>query len=443
MAEGNDRNQKTSWLFQQAEQEVKDAQKALKQAETSQAKNAARRLLQEAQDRLKSLRKAEQAYREANRGARQAAESVAEAEAAVKAAAETPDPQDDIEAAAALRDAQRREERRTTARDEAQQGRRDTRQEAAASFYEDLGPFAAEIIKEYPQLRELFRRAVEEGWQPDKFQQEMFSPNRPWSEWISKKGQYWQTGFKLQYQTSTTTAAWDEKLKEAGRIIQAAAKDAGVSLSPEQLARLSQRYWYSEWQANPDALVSWMQQRATNPNQELVTDESGAPVVAPSLDSKITELADLAESYGLSIDKAVLTDWARKILDPMVNTNKSEDARFLQWIVGESKSRYGTYADQIDENTNLRQLTGTYTSTLARLLEMNPADLKLDENNMDPLLKKALTNINLETGLPERVPLWKFEQMVRQDDRWQLTDNARQTYMNAGTGFLRALGFVG
>lgn len=442
MAE-EDKGGKTSWVITQAEQEVKDAERALRQAETRQKKTEARRILDEARNRLKDLRASDRALREANRGVRQAEKSVAEAEAAVAAAAKTPDPQDDVEAARSLEQAKAREGRRQETQTDAREQRQETRIEAKTAFYEDLGPFAAEIIKEFPQLQQLFQRAVEEGWAPDKFRTEMFSPNRPWSEWISKKGSYWATGFKLQYEISQTPAAWNEKLTEARRVIQAAAKEAGVVLSEEQLTRLSRRYWYSEWQANPATLVSWMQARAKEPGQELETTETGVPLTPAGRQAKLAELADLAESYGLTLTNEVLNTWADKILDPMVNTNKSEDAKFLQYLVGESRSKYGIYADQIDERTSLRQLSGAYVSSLSRILEMNPTDLRLDENTMDPLLKKALTNINPQTGKPERIPLWQFEQMVRQDERWQYTDNARDSYMSAGTRFAQALGLAG
>jgi hypothetical protein len=39
------------------------------------------------------------------------------------------------------------------------------------------------------------------------------------------------------------------------------------------------------------------------------------------------------------------------------------------------------------------------------------------------------------------LPLYEFEKMVRDDPRWQKTDNAYQLYTRAGTNLLQMFGF--
>ena len=55
----------------------------------------------------------------------------------------------------------------------------------------------------------------------------------------------------------------------------------------------------------------------------------------------------------------------------------------------------------------------------------------------EPLLRKALQYT--QDGKPAVMPVWMFEQELRQDSRWQYTNNARESVYNAiyqvGTDF--------
>jgi hypothetical protein len=189
------------------------------------------------------------------------------------------------------------------------------------------------------------------------------------------------------------------------------------------------------------------QRRATKEEQGTnVSDDPEAeadPLLPASRNAKIRELADLAESYGLFFDNETLGMWADAILDNKKNVNGIQDTRFTEFLVQESRSKYAGFGDQLDADTNLRQLAGGYISELSRLLELSPADIRLTPDKMDPLLLRALTDIDPETGKPRRIPLWEFSKNIRQDDRWQYTNNARDTYMSAGTKFAKALGLAG
>lgn len=310
-------------------------------------------------------------------------------------------------------------------------------------YYETYGSWVEGLVRENPELAGLFAQAIKNNWSATTFQSKLFET--PWWKQHGEKGHgnIWFEAYKLENDPSQR-GAWIDAMRLAKEAVSVAATKENVVLDAGQLENIARMYIYSGWKLDPAGLTSYMQKRATNPNQEKVTTPGGdAAAPTPGQQFTETELRDLAESYGITVDPKALAEWVRKMNDPKINVDQVIDSQFRQWLVNESRSRYTIFGDQIDENTTLRQLTGAYTSTLANLLEMDPTQLRLDQTNMDPLLKQALTTINPETGQPERVPLWKFEQMVRQDDRWQLTNNARQTYMNAGTGFLRALGFVG
>ena len=81
--------------------------------------------------------------------------------------------------------------------------------------------------------------------------------------------------------------------------------------------------------------------------------------------------------------------------------------------------QYPALADDLKAGLTVREAAAPYITTFAELLEVPEAEVNLS----DPLLKKALQGAN-EKGEPSYTPLWKFEEEVKKDKRWQYTNNA-------------------
>ena len=59
------------------------------------------------------------------------------------------------------------------------------------------------------------------------------------------------------------------------------------------------------------------------------------------------------------------------------------------------------------------------------------------------LLKKGLANtVDPSTGQTQPMPVWQFEQQVRQDPAWQQTNNARDYYSSIVHQIGKDFGFV-
>lgn len=434
MAEERKSPKKQAWVVEQAKREIEQAEQALKVAETAQDKQNAREDLREAKERLAGLQRT-------TRRDRRADASVDQAQAAVAAAEKTPGSADDRKAQARLDEAKaqagRTEERKDAARGDARE-----------SFYAAMGPQIAEAIKQFPELREFFRKAIEGRWDAAKQQRELNDPDNPWHAFWKAKGEYWRAGFQAQFGPNVTAGVWNDRVNKALEAIDAAALEKGVVLTAQERQNLARRYWYSEWSSDNDALLSWMQERrATKEEQGTnVSDDPEAavdPLLPADRNTKIRELAALAESYGVSYDATTLGMWADQILDNKRNVNGIQLTRFKEKLVQDSQSRYAPFSDQISADVNLRQIAGGYISEMVRLLELNPADIRLTPEGMNPLLYKALTDVDPETGQPKRTAMWEFSKQIRQSDDWQVTDNARDTYMGAASKFARALGLAG
>lgn len=80
---------------------------------------------------------------------------------------------------------------------------------------------------------------------------------------------------------------------------------------------------------------------------------------------------------------------------------------------------YPAFEEELKAGMTMRDLAAPYIASYATLLEVPEGQVDLQ----DPLLKRALQGQD-EKGNPTYMPVWKFEEELKQDKRWQYTDNA-------------------
>jgi len=171
-----------------------------------------------------------------------------------------------------------------------------------------------------------------------------------------------------------------------------------------------------------------------DPDAELETDTGLTPGGAV-LDLERT-LTDALRAYGLSRPEGWAASTAALILDP--DSGFDEDDAWNE-LIAEAESLYPVFAGRLSKDRSVRDVAAGYLSQMSRYLEIgDPNLIELD----DPLLQRAFTNLN-DSSEPTLMPLWEFTKQVRQSDRWQMTDNARDSYMSAASKFARALGLAG
>lgn len=86
----------------------------------------------------------------------------------------------------------------------------------------------------------------------------------------------------------------------------------------------------------------------------------------------------------------------------------------------------------LDEGLDLANIYAPYRNAMASLLEVTPDSINLD----DPILRMAY-------GADKEMSIFDFKRAVRNDARWQYTDNAREEVSSAALGVLRDFGFQG
>jgi hypothetical protein len=146
----------------------------------------------------------------------------------------------------------------------------------------------------------------------------------------------------------------------------------------------------------------------------------------------LNTLKQYASDLGIQFDETWFNKATTRILK-----YKDDSETYNQQIRDLAKSQYPTLAEQIDAGFTVRQLASPYVQNMSRILEIDPGTISLN----DRTIKQALTGLSPE-GKPMTTPLWQFEQELRQDPRWNYTNNAQEDLMGTARQILKNFGLV-
>lgn len=146
--------------------------------------------------------------------------------------------------------------------------------------------------------------------------------------------------------------------------------------------------------------------------------------------NNLTELKKTAAANGLDLTKAFggqVQNWLQNI-----EAGESIDT-YKQVIRNVAKlglpDKVGALVDQ---GVDLETIYSPYRRQMASLLEVDEDSINLD----DPLLRSSI-------GPDKEMSLYDFKRAIRQDPRWQYTDNAKEDVSNVALQVLRDFGFQG
>jgi hypothetical protein len=145
---------------------------------------------------------------------------------------------------------------------------------------------------------------------------------------------------------------------------------------------------------------------------------------------RVQTLEEYAKSFGMSYSPTTLNSWSQGLVS---GTNTIFDIQ--EKIRRDSASAYPVFADDINKGTSVDALASAYKNSMATILEIDADTISYN----DPTFRRALQYIGPD-GKPAVKPIWQFEAELRQDPRWDLTDNARATVDSLSLKVLRDYG---
>ena len=262
----------------------------------------------------------------------------------------------------------------------------------------------ADLIKQFPELQKVF-----DLWKA--------------GNTTDAELEYYKTGY---YRNLTSNAQTRQKKRASQPGVYAQELDA---YKIEQKKRLTAKGVSVSDAVLEEAYLKGLTDTQLDLNALLAA--KGKPIGGSTLGS-VQSLKEYADSYGMTYSQKSLDTWSQGIF---AGTTTSEDIQAQ--IRKDSASAFPVYADQISKGTTVEALTSAYKSSMANILEIDPDTISFN----DPTLRRAIQYIGAD-GKPTVKPIWQFETELRQDPRWEKTDNARQTVDSLSLKVLRDLGLA-
>jgi hypothetical protein len=278
-----------------------------------------------------------------------------------------------------------------------------------SDYARDYG-FQLAFLKSDPDLYKLFKEAVDNGWDAQKFQAELMQ-----SKWYRTHGENYRQTVALQ---KTDPATYKSRLASlVGQIADKAAA-MGVTFSDKQLNNL----------ATHSLMFGWNENQLNNVMAKYITF-SGAKGQAAN---NISAMQQAAWRNGLKFSGDTYRTWAQKIAR---GDNTVDD--FQKYVRKQAAGLAPSYADELNSGVDLWDVAQPYMQSMAQLLELNPADISL----FDPTIRGALSAKGPD-GKPTSKSLWQFENEVRQDPRWLKTKNAQDAVYSVSHQVLQTFGLM-
>jgi len=292
------------------------------------------------------------------------------------------------------------------------------------------------IFKTDPGLQDLLRKAIgkdgvpntDDDLTPDQFVKEL--ENTDWFK--TNANAVRQRGFyKRQFDDLVAggsdpeelykTTEYGRGLKNTQQVIADEIVRVGGNLSPEDIEVLS-REIYDLGYENQKAIVS---QRI----RAKISYKPGA-IVGGQAGENLAELRKTAKANGLDLEKNFgdsVQGWLQKL-----SQGESVET-FKQIIRGSAKIGLPEKVSSLlDQGVDLDTVYNPYKRLMASVLEINPETINLD----DSVLRSAI-------GPDKEMSLYDYQKMLKKDNRWQYTNQAKEEVSNTALRVLRDFGFQG
>lgn len=300
--------------------------------------------------------------------------------------------------------------------------------------------FTMELIRAYPELRDVFRK-LSDLLARGKITEDQTALYAKFQELIDKTAFGRRTTTEiladLDRYKKGNKQNWDKRVSDmVTRLTEFVTSDSGLTLDLASAQDIALKMIYAGEEASMDALKrrvkAWYDSTGygandgTTPGTE--TDFGG------QMGTNQDALTRWFAANGLTVTANEMNNWLSKIRDGGETIDSVK-----QWYRDNRLAlKYAGYADEFAKGFDLTDVAANYQSTMSQLLEKDMNTIGLD----DPWLQKALQGTDAD-GKPKKMTTWEFEKLLRDSPDWQQTNNAMSLYTDIGEGILRTFGFRG
>jgi hypothetical protein len=154
------------------------------------------------------------------------------------------------------------------------------------------------------------------------------------------------------------------------------------------------------------------------------------------------DIREQASNYGMPVSAAAVGYSVYQVLN-----GKATQEDYLTNMKNYAMSMFPAVKDEIAAGKTLKDVAQPYLQVYQNTLEASPDEVNLAK---DPTIRKAFSyvppvdtsvaNSHKQTPAPQLMPLWQYEQTLKDDPRWLKTDNAQQSLVGATVQAVKDLG---
>lgn len=141
----------------------------------------------------------------------------------------------------------------------------------------------------------------------------------------------------------------------------------------------------------------------------------------------------LAANNGINLSDSAARSYATDIVAGVIDQDTAYNT-----IRESAANAFPSLGDKIKQGVNLKTLADPYIQSMSNILEIPDTAIDL----FDPKIRSAMAYTTPD-GKVGTKSIYDFEKELRQDPRWQYTNNARQQAASVATTVLKDFGFMG
>jgi predicted transcriptional regulator len=216
------------------------------------------------------------------------------------------------------------------------------------------------------------------------------------------------------------STAYGRGLKDLKDAIETARLSAGAELNEDEVTAIAQEAYDKGFDRERNSLNSFLDKKF----------KFGAEATKGKAGEQITDLQKVAAANGLDLQKAFGTE----LPNWLASINKGESIDTYKKMI-RSVAKIGmpqNIGALLDNGVDLDTIYSPYKNIMASVLEINPETITVN----DPVLRSAITG-------EKELPIYEFQRKLRQDARWQYTNQAKEEVSDVALKVLKDFGFQG
>lgn len=177
----------------------------------------------------------------------------------------------------------------------------------------------------------------------------------------------------------------------------------------------------------------WLDEKIKSRVQRGLVDVNSLNIPEGPAGKYFVAVKQLAANNGINLSDNAARSYATDIVSGTIDQDTAYNT-----IRESAANAFPSLGDKIKQGINLKTLADPYIQSMSNILEVPDTAIDL----FDPKIRSAMAYTTPD-GKVGTKSIYDFEKELRQDPRWQYTNNARQQAASVATTVLKDFGFMG